>query len=65
MRGGDGAERSLLVMTVPFSYRGQPALLGTATDVTLQPDVLNASVRMAALDAWPEASRTTSTTCCS
>jgi PAS domain S-box-containing protein len=49
MRGGDGAERSLLVATVPFSYRGRPALLGTAIDVTLQPDVLNVSVRMAAL----------------
>jgi PAS domain S-box-containing protein len=49
VRGGDGAERSLFVTTVPYCYRGQPALLGTATDVTLQPDVLNVSVRMAAL----------------
>ena len=49
LRGGDGAERSLVMTTVPYSYHGRPALLGTAADATLQPDVLNVSVRMAAL----------------
>ena len=49
IRRSDGAERSLAVTAVPCQYEGAPALLGTATDVTLQPDVLNVSVRMAAL----------------
>jgi two-component system, cell cycle sensor histidine kinase and response regulator CckA len=49
VRRADGAERSLVITTVPFDYEGSPALLGTATDITLQPDVLNVSVRMAAL----------------
>ena len=49
VRRRDGSERSLAVTAVPFQHNGAPALLGTATDVTLQPDVLNASVRMAAL----------------
>ena len=49
VRRSDGAERSLALTVVPIEHEGQPALLGTAIDVTLQPDVLNVSVRMAAL----------------
>ena len=41
VRRGDGAERSLVVTTVPITYNGGSALLGTLTDITLQPDVLN------------------------
>jgi len=49
VKHGDGAERSLLVTAVAATYDGAPALLGTAVDATLQPDVLNVSVRLAAL----------------
>jgi PAS domain S-box-containing protein len=49
IRRNDGAERSLAITAVPFHYSDVPALLGTAVDVTPGPDVLNVSVRMAAL----------------
>jgi two-component system, cell cycle sensor histidine kinase and response regulator CckA len=49
VRRADGTERSLSVTTVPITHGGAPARLGTAADVTLQPDVLNISVWLAAL----------------
>ena len=49
IRRGDGAERSILVSTVPVAHAGAPALLGVATDVTLQPDAVTVAARMAAL----------------
>jgi len=49
IRRGDGTERTLVVTTVRMPRDGETALLGTATDVTLQPEALNISVRLAAL----------------
>jgi PAS domain S-box-containing protein len=49
VRCGDGAERSLVLTTVPIVHDEAPALLGVAADVSLQPDALTVAVRMAAL----------------
>src|SRR5690606_7156319 len=49
IRRRDEVERVLLITVVPVADADGSAMLGTAIDVTLQPDALNLSVRMAAL----------------
>jgi PAS domain S-box-containing protein len=49
IRRGDGGERSVVVTTTLIQYEGRSAVLGTLVDVTVQPDAINLSVRMASL----------------
>src|SRR5690606_19706583 len=49
IRRRDEVERVLRITVVPVADADGSAMLGTAIDVTLQPDALNLSVRMAAL----------------
>jgi two-component system cell cycle sensor histidine kinase/response regulator CckA len=49
IRRGDGGERSVVVTTTLIQHEGRSAVLGTLVDVTVQPDAINLSVRMASL----------------
>jgi two-component system, cell cycle sensor histidine kinase and response regulator CckA len=49
VRRGDDAERNVLVTTTPILHGGRSAIVGTAMDITVQPDALTIAVRMAAL----------------